>query len=98
MVRALGILPMAASRASGASAGKPSSVKPRHVLCFLGGEGDLPRLSDAARFGIDKFGTGFSVDKTYSQDKPDSRMVPSFGVCWDPVAPNAWTNTDEDAV
>lgn len=89
---------MVASKAFGASTGKPSSVKPRHVLCFLGGQGELGHLSDAAQLGIDKFATGFSVDKTYSQDKPDSRMVASFGVCWDRVAPNAWTKADEDAV
>lgn len=87
---------MVVTQAGGAS-GSRSQVKPRHVLCFLG-DGDLTRLGDAAQFGIDKFATGFSVDKTYSQDKPDSRMVPSFGVCWDRVASGAWTKADEDAV
>jgi hypothetical protein len=68
------------------------------IICFLGGQGDLSRLSDAASFGIGQFATGFSVDKTYSQDQPDSRMVPSFDVCWDRVEPGAWTKADEDAV
>jgi hypothetical protein len=98
LLKALGLLPMAASPASGGSTRNPSSVKPRHVICFLGGQGDLSRLSDAASFGIGQFATGFSVDKTYSQDQPDSRMVPSFDVCWDRVEPGAWTKADEDAV
>src|SRR5439155_175885 len=89
---------MAALPANGGGPGNPSSVKPRHVLCFLGGQGDLSRLSDAASLGISQFATGFSVDKTYSRDKPDSRMVPSFGVSWDRVEPGAWTRDDEDAV
>jgi hypothetical protein len=98
LLKALGLLPMATSLANGGSPGNPSSVKPRHVLCFLGGQGDLSRLSDAASFGISQFATGFSVDKTYSQDQPDSRMVPSFDVNWDRVEPGPWTKADEDAV
>jgi hypothetical protein len=98
LLKFAGLLPMVASQMSGASAGTPSRVKPRHVLCFLGGEGSLQHLADAAQFGIDTFATGFSVDKTYSQHKPDSRMVPSLGVCWDRVAPGAWTKDDEEAV
>jgi hypothetical protein len=94
----LGLLPMAASRASNASVGNPSSVQPRHVLCFLGGQGELSRLSDAASSGISQFATGFAVDKTWSQDQPDSRMVASFGVSWDRVEPGAWTTADENAV
>jgi hypothetical protein len=94
----LGLLPVAALPASGGRPGNPSSVKPRHVLCFLGGRGDFARLSDAASFGISQFAGGFSVDTTYSRDEPDSRMVPSFGICWDRVEPGAWTKADEDAV
>ena len=75
-----------------------STVKPRHVLCFLGGEGQLAQLSDAASLAIQKFAAGFSIDTTYSQDKPDPRMTRSFGVSWDRVAPNAWTGADESAV
>jgi hypothetical protein len=75
-----------------------SSVKPRHVLCFLGGEDSMAQLSDAASTAIKDFATGFSVDHTYSQDRPDQRMGRSFGVCWDRVEPNAWSKSDEDAV
>ena len=73
-------------------------VKPRHVLCFLGKDRDLSRLSDAALGGIEKFATGFGVDHTYSQAEPDDRMVRSFDVCWDRVEPDAWTEADEAAV
>ena len=75
-----------------------STVKPRHVLCFLGGEGALARMSDAASLAIKKFATGFSIDTDYSQDRPDPHMSRSFVVCWDRVAPNAWTAADEAAV
>ena len=75
-----------------------SSVKPRHVLCFLGATNDLKPLSDAASAAIREVATGFSVDTTYSQDKPDSRMSASFGVSWDRVQPNARTDADEEAV
>lgn len=73
-------------------------VKPRHVLCFLGKDRDLSRLSDAALDGIEEFATGFKVDDTYSQAEPDDRMVRSFDVCWDRVEPDAWTVADEAAV
>lgn len=75
-----------------------SMVKPRHVLCFLGGEHQLSRLSDAASAAIDKLATGFSIDHTYSQVASDPKMSRSFGVCWDRVEPGAWTGADEDAV
>jgi hypothetical protein len=75
-----------------------SSVKPRHVLCFLGGGHDLARLSDAAKAAIEAYATGFHVDTRYSQDKPDPHMERSFGVCWDRVEPGAWTRADEEAV
>jgi hypothetical protein len=93
--------------AGGALAGGPqeqiatapnSLVKPRHVLCFLGGHKDLPRLSDAAAAAIKDYATGFSVDQTYSQNAPDPRMPKSFEVCWDRVVPNAWAKSDEEAV
>ncbi|HLG84960.1 MAG TPA: hypothetical protein VKY22_28475 [Bradyrhizobium sp.] len=79
-------------------AAAPSSVKPRHVLCFLGAEPDRRRLAKAANDAIGQFAAGFHVDTQYSQDVPDDRMVASFGVCWDRVAPDAWTHADEDAV
>ena len=73
-------------------------VKPRHVLCFLGREHGLAGLADAASTAINRFGAGFVVDRTYSQDEPDARMSRSFFVCWDRVEPGAWTPDDEAAV
>lgn len=78
--------------------GPKSTVRPRHVLCFLGGEHDLARLSDAAAAAIGDFASGFSIDHTYSQDAPDENMSRSFDVCWDRVQPNAWSQSDEEAV
>lgn len=75
-----------------------SSVKPRHVLCFLDGEHGLAPLSEAASLAIRDFAAGFSIDRTYSQDRPDERMNRSFAVSWDRVQPNAWSNSDEAAV
>jgi hypothetical protein len=83
---------------TGSDALARSEIKPRHVLCFLGGEGALARLSEAATAAISDFATGFSLDRTHSQDKPDPRMVRSFSVCSDRVVPGAWTSTDQDAV
>ena len=75
-----------------------SSVKPRHVLCVLGSDRDLKPLRDAANAAISTFATGFSVDETYSQAEPDERMSQSFTACRDRVAPDAWTEGDEEAV
>ena len=75
-----------------------SSVKPRHVLCILGGDRDLQPLRAAANAAIAEFATGFSIDETYSQAAPDQQMSRSFSVCWDRVEPNAWTTADEEAV
>lgn len=75
-----------------------SSVKPRHVLCFLGRDSDLSRLSEAASQAIGDFAGGFSVDEDYSQGEPDERMSRSFDVCWDRVEPDAWSAADEQAV
>lgn len=77
---------------------EPETVKPRHVLCFLGPDRDLARLSEAASGAIAEFANGFSIDETYSQAEPDDRMVRSFDVCWDRVEPGAWTKADEAAV
>jgi len=74
------------------------SVKPRHVLCFLGGPKSLSLLSHATSIAINDFATGFSIDHTYSQDEPDENMSRSFEVCWDLVYPNAWSKSDEVAV
>ncbi|PDT16629.1 hypothetical protein CO670_11745 [Rhizobium sp. J15] len=75
-----------------------SSVKPRHVFCFLGRDSDLSRLSEAASQAIGDFAAGFSVDEEYSQGEPDDRMSRSFDVCWDRVEPDAWSAADEQAV
>ncbi|MDV4179282.1 hypothetical protein R1521_12300 [Rhizobium brockwellii] len=75
-----------------------SSVTPRHVVCFLGKERDLSRLSDAASQAIRDFAKGFSIDEDYSQSEPDDRMSQSFAVCWDRVEADAWSPADEDAV
>lgn len=102
----IGTLPIwqtsfAATSGTGESLVEPSGsevVKPRHVLCFLGKDRDLARLSDAASGAIREFADGFSVDETYSQAEPDDRMARSFAVCWDRVEPGAWTAADEAAV
>jgi hypothetical protein len=73
-----------------------SSVKPRHVLCFLGKDESLLHPRQAAAKTIADF--GFEIDRTYSQAKPDPHMERSFGVCWDRVFPNAWSPADEAAV
>ncbi|ARM92576.1 hypothetical protein RHEC894_PE00553 (plasmid) [Rhizobium sp. CIAT894] len=75
-----------------------ASVTPRHVLCFLGSDRDLSRLSQAAAQAIRDFATGFSIDEEYSQAEPDDRMSRSFDVCWDRVEPDAWNEADEEAV
>ncbi|MCH4547521.1 hypothetical protein MK632_17395 [Rhizobium changzhiense] len=75
-----------------------TSVTPRHVLCFLGKQGDLSPLSDAASQAIRDFATGFSIDEDYSQAEPDDRMSQSFAVCWDRVEADAWSLADEEAV
>jgi hypothetical protein len=90
--------PSDAGNSKPASKAQGSAVKPRHVVCFLGGANGLAPLSDAASAAIRDVATGFAVDRSYSQDKPDSRMVRSFGVSWDRVQPNAWSNADEEAV
>lgn len=83
---------------SAATKAPMSSVLPRHVLCFLGGQHDLAPLSDAASAAIEDFASGFSIDQTYSRKLPDENMNRSFEVCWDRVQPNAWWKSDEDAV
>lgn len=91
---------MMMSDAGGAGANRNtlSLIRPRHVLCFLGGEHDLTRLADAASRAIGEFADGFVVSKTYSQDKPDARMGRSFDVSWDRVAPKGWVPADEVSV
>jgi hypothetical protein len=67
---------------------------PRHLICALGA--DLATLVDAANSY--RGPTKFTVDDNYSSDEADDRMDRSFGVCWDRVHPNAWTDADEQAV
>lgn len=74
----------------------PSSVKPRHVLCFLGKDESLLHPPKAVAKTIADF--GFEIDRTYSQARPDPHMERSFGVCWDRVFPKAWSPADEAAV
>ena len=75
---------------------QPSSVKPRHVLCFLGKDASLLQLPKSVAKTIADF--GFEIDRTYSRAKPDANMARSFGVCWDRVFPKAWSAADEAAV
>ena len=87
-----------ASSKPSAFAASRSSYTPRHVLCFLGGENGLAALQQSARAAIDLFGDGFAADEDFSQDKPDDRMERSFNICWDRVDPNAYQESDENAV
>lgn len=73
-----------------------SSVRPRHVLCFLGMDESLLQPPKAVEKTIADF--GFTIDRTFSQAKPFPQMERSFAVCWDRVYPNAWTDADEAAV
>ncbi len=91
-------LPSKASSKAAAFAAARSSYKPRHVLCFLGGQNGLAALEQSARAGIAALGDDFSVDEEYSRDKPDDRMVRSFNICWDRVDPDAYQDADENAV
>ncbi|QOZ76003.1 hypothetical protein XH83_11430 [Bradyrhizobium sp. CCBAU 53351] len=75
---------------------QPSSVKPRHVLCFLGKNENLLQPPKAVAKTIADF--GFEIDRTHSQARPDANMTRSFGVCWDRVFPKAWSASDEAAV
>ena len=68
---------------------QPSSVKPRHVLCFLGKNENLLQPPKAVAKTIADF--GFEIDRTHSQARPDANMTRSFGVCWDRVFPKAWS-------
>ncbi|PDT86035.1 hypothetical protein CO669_30730 [Bradyrhizobium sp. Y36] len=75
---------------------QPSSVKPRHVLCFLGKDDSLLQPPKAVAKTIADF--GFEIDRSYSRARPDPNMARSFGVCWDRVFPRAWSAADETAV
>ncbi|KSV75166.1 hypothetical protein [Sinorhizobium sp. Sb3] len=75
-----------------------SEVKPRHVLCLLGGKRPFSELCEVIQSAIDSFAPGFEIDYTFSEDAPDDRMPMSFEVCWDRVQKGAWTDADEEAV
>jgi hypothetical protein len=75
---------------------QPASVKPRHVLCFLGKDEKLLHPPKAMAKTIADF--GFEIDRLYSQARPDPNMERSFGICWDRVFPLAWSDADEAAV
>ena len=75
-----------------------SEVKPRHVLCLLGGKRPFSELCEVIQSAIDSFAPGFEIDYTFSEDAPDDRMPMSFEVCWDRVQKGAWTKDDEEAV
>lgn len=76
----------------------PSSVLPRHVLCFLGKTSNQAPLKLAVSRAIRDFAPGFSVDEEYSLAEPDERMPRSFAVNRDRVVPHAWSAADERAV
>jgi len=61
-----------------------------------GADDDPSHLLEAAEPVVQDF--GFSIDRTYSQGRPDPKMQWSFEVCRDRVSPNAWSPADEDAV
>lgn len=75
-----------------------SEVKPRHVLCLLGGERPFSDLCEMIQSAIESLAPGFEIDDTFSEDAPDDRMPMSFEVCRDRVKKGAWTEADEEAV
>lgn len=75
-----------------------SDIEPRHVFCFLGGEGSFAALRHAIQASIDDFADGFEIDEEYSQDEPDDRMEDAFFHSWDRVVPQVWSSADEEAV
>ena len=75
-----------------------SEVKPRHVLCLLGGQTPFSELCEVIQSAIESFAPGFEIDDTFSEDAPDDRMSMSFEVCRDRVHKGAWSEADEEAV
>ncbi|WP_077960666.1 hypothetical protein [Ensifer adhaerens] len=75
-----------------------SEVKPRHVLCLLGGERPFSDLCEMIQSAIESRAPGFEIDDTFSEDAPDDRMPMSFEVCRDRVLKGAWAEADEEAV
>jgi hypothetical protein len=59
-----------------------SSVKPRHVLCFLGPWKSLSAVEKI----VGEFGRGFEFDPAYSAATPDPRMEKAFSASVDRVS------------
>jgi hypothetical protein len=65
-------------------------VMPRHVICVLGDWNNLSKLEAlVSRVG----GSDFTVDREFSQVRPDPRMSVAFEASYDRVSP---TMTEED--
>jgi hypothetical protein len=67
-----------------------ATVVPRHVICILGKWRDLDEVDAIVR---QLGGSGFELDREFSQLSPDSRMMSSFDASYDRVAPSM---TEED--
>ena len=65
------------------------SIKPRHVICFLG---EWKSLTVAEKI-VSEFGKGFTLDLEYSMSMPDVRMEKAFSASIDRVSK---TFTSED--
>jgi hypothetical protein len=60
-------------------------ARSQHVVCAVGSELEFDRLAAViAQVG----GPGFALDRDYSQDQPDDRMVDAFSVSADRVVPS----------
>jgi hypothetical protein len=67
-----------------------AEIVPRHVLCVLGNWQSFYAVETVlARVG----GSGFKIDREFSQLQPDERMMDSFGASYDRVTPSM---TDAD--
>jgi hypothetical protein len=57
----------------------------QHVVCVVGAKLDFDRLAEV----VDRVGgPGFGLDREYSRDEPDARMVEAFAVSADRVVPS----------
>jgi len=75
-----------------------SEIQPRHVICFLARQNEFGALFRSIQSAIDSFASRFEIDRQYSQDLPDDRMIASFDVSWDRVHQQGWAEEDEEAV
>ena len=69
-----------------------SVIRPRHVLCVLGRDLDLDLV---AKVCGEVGGPGFTLDREYSQQEPDPRMVNAFRAC---LTNLTFTDADWEAV